>query len=60
MTETMEQDTNMDLNGLLLFSEEDNMLLNKLERLEVKLERLERILTKMGKVVIKHVAEPEE
>ncbi len=60
MTEAMEQETNMDLNGLLLFSEEDNMLLNKIEKLENKLERLERILTKMGKVVIKHVADPEE
>jgi hypothetical protein len=60
MTEAMEQEMNMDLNGLLLFSEEDNMLLTKIEKLENKLERLERILTKMGKVVIKHVADPEE
>ena len=60
MTETMEQDMDMDLNGILLFSEQDGMLLDKIERLESKLERLERIMTKMGKVVVKHVAEPEE
>ena len=60
MTETMEQDMDMDLNGILLFTEQDGMLLDKIERLESKLERLERIMTKMGKVVVKHVAEPEE
>jgi hypothetical protein len=60
MTEAMEQDVNMDLNGILLFSEQDNMLLDKIERLQSKLERLERILTKMGKVVVNHVAEPQE
>lgn len=60
MTETMEQDMDMDLNGILLFSEQDGMLLDKIERLESKLERLERIMTKMGKVVVKHVAEPQE
>ncbi len=60
MTETMELDMDMDLNGILLFSEQDSMLLNKIERLESKLERLERILTKMGKVVVKHVADPKE
>lgn len=60
MTETMEQDMDMDLNGILLFSEQDGMLLDKIERLEAKLERLERIMTKMGKVVVKHVADPEE
>jgi hypothetical protein len=60
MTDTMELDMDMDLNGILLFSEQDSMLLNKIERLESKLERLERIMTKMGKVVVKHVAEPKE
>jgi hypothetical protein len=62
MTETTEldMDMDMDLNGILLFSEQDSMLLNKIERLESKLERLERIMTKMGKVVVKHVADPKE
>ena len=60
MTETMELDMDMDLNGILLFSEQDSMLLNKIERLESKLDRLERIMTKMGKVVVKHVADPKE
>lgn len=60
MTETMEQEVDMDLNGILLFSEQDGMLLDKIERLESKLERLERIMTKMGKVVVKHVAEPQD
>jgi hypothetical protein len=56
----MEQEMNMDLNGILLFSEQDGMLLEKIERLERKLERLERILTKLGKVTIKHVTENNE
>ena len=58
MTEAIEQETNMDLNGILLFSEQDSVWLDKVERIERRLERLERTLTKLGKVVIKHVTEP--
>lgn len=57
MTEAMEQETQMDMNGILLFSEQDGVMLDKLERLEKKLERLERTLCKLGKVVIRHVSE---
>ncbi len=57
MTEVMAQETNMDLNGILLFSEEDSYMAQKVERIERRLERLERTLTKLGKVVIKHVTE---
>ncbi len=60
MTEAMEQEIDMDLNGILLFSEQDSLLLEKVERIERRLERLERTLTKLGKVVIKHVTEPSE
>ena len=60
MTEAMEQDMDMDLNGILLFSDQESILLNKIEGMERKLERLERILTKVGKVVVNHVAEPAE
>lgn len=60
MTEAMELEPSMDLNGILLFSEQDALLLDKLERLEKKLERLERTLTKLGKVVIKHLTESKE
>ncbi len=60
MTEAIEFEPNMDLNGLLLFSEQDSLLLEKIERIERKLERLERTLTKLGKVVIKHVTEDKE
>ena len=55
MTEAMEQETAMDVNGILLFSEQDSVLLDRVERLESKLERLERVLTKLGKVTVKHV-----
>ena len=57
MTEAMEQETQMDMNGILLFSEQDGLMLDKIERLEKKLERLERTLCKLGKVVIRHVSE---
>ncbi len=57
MTEAMEQETQMDMNGILLFSEQDGLMLDKLDRLEKKLERLERTLCKLGKVVIRHVSE---
>lgn len=60
MTETMENEPYMDLNGMLLFSEQESILLERMERLERKIERLERTLTKLGKVVIKHVTEPQE
>jgi hypothetical protein len=60
MTEAMEQEPSMDLNGILLFSEQDGLLLEKIERLEQKLERLETTLMKLGKVVIKHVSENKE
>ena len=59
MTEAIEQEMDMDSNGILLFSEQDGMILEKIERIERKLERLERTLTKLGKVVLKHLAEPE-
>ena len=58
MTEAMEPD--MDSNGILLFSEEDQLLTQRLERLDKKLERVERILTKLGKVVLKHVTDDSE
>ena len=60
MTETMEQETTMDLNGMLLFSEHESYLSQRVESLERKLERLERTLTKLGKVVIKHVTTESE
>ena len=57
MTEAIEQETHMDMNGILLFSEQDGVMLDKIERLEKKLERLERTLCKLGKVVIRHVSD---
>ena len=60
MTEAMEQESNLDSNGILLFSEEDHLLMERLERLDRKLERVERILSKLGKVVLKHVADDSE
>ena len=57
MTEAMEQEIQMDMNGILLFSEQDSVIFEKVERLEKKLERLERTLCKLGKVVIRHVSE---
>lgn len=60
MTEAIEQEIDMDSNGILLFSEQDTLVLDKIERLERKMERLERILTKLGKVVVKHLTEPED
>jgi phage shock protein A len=60
MTEVMEQEPTMDLNGMLLFSEQESHMMEKLERIERKIERLERTLTKLGKVVIRHVTEAKE
>jgi hypothetical protein len=60
MTEAMEQEMDMDSNGILLFSEQDTFVIDKIERLEKKLDKLERILTKLGKVVVRHVTEPED
>ncbi len=60
MTEVMEHEPYMDLNGMLLFSEQESLMFERMERIERKLERLERTLTKLGKVVIKHVIEPKE
>ena len=57
MTEALEQDPNMDFNGMLLFSEQDSLMLDRIERLEKKLERLQRTLTKLGKIVIKQATE---
>lgn len=57
MTEAMELEPNMDLNGILLFSEQDGLILERIERIERKLERLERTLAKLGRVVLKHLAE---
>jgi hypothetical protein len=60
MTEVMENEPYMDLNGMLLFSEQESLILERVERIEKKIERLERTITKLGKVVIKHVTESQE
>lgn len=60
MTEAIEQEQNMDLNGILLFSEQDEILNEKIERIERKLERLERTAAKLGRVVIRHLTESQE
>lgn len=60
MTEAMEQEPTMDVNGILLFSEQDSLILERIDRIERKLERLERTLAKLGRVVLKHIAEAKE
>jgi hypothetical protein len=60
MTEAMELEPNMDLNGILLFSEQDGLILERIDRIERKLERLERTMAKLGRVVLKHLAEAKE
>jgi hypothetical protein len=60
MTEAIEQEQNMDLNGILLFSEQDDLLHERIERIERKLERLERTTAKLGRVVIRHLTESQE
>ncbi|UCG70105.1 MAG: hypothetical protein JSV09_03575 [Thermoplasmata archaeon] len=60
MTEAIEQEMNMDSNGILLFSEQEDLVYERIDRLERKLERLERTMAKLGRVVIRHLTESQE